>query len=80
MNATIRSATDAERGFCSRCGTTLTYATPARPGELDFTLATLDEPATLPPRMHIWVEDKLPWVKISDDLPQFATVPGGGGG
>jgi hypothetical protein len=25
----------------------------------------------LRPTMHIWVEDKLPWVKIGDDLPQY---------
>jgi hypothetical protein len=25
--------------------------------------------------MHIWVEDKLPWVHINDGRPQFKTVP-----
>lgn len=26
--------------------------------------------------MHIWVQDKLPWVHINDGRPQFKTVPG----
>ena len=38
--------------------------------------ATLDEAAQLAPRMHVWVADKLPWVTISDALPQFAAGSG----
>ena len=76
--ATIRATTGVERGFCGACGTTLTYANNRRVGEIDFTLASLEDPAALRPQMHIWVEDKLPWVVIADGLPQFATVPGGG--
>jgi hypothetical protein len=59
------------RGFCGACGTTLTYSHEARGGEIDVALATLDEPARLAPRMHIWVGDKLPWVVISDGRPQY---------
>ena len=36
-----------------------------------MTLGTLDEPARLAPQMHVWVEDKLPWVMIADALPQW---------
>jgi hypothetical protein len=59
------------RGHCQRCGTSLTYQHSDRAGEIDVTLATLDDPTRLRPSMHIWVEDKLPWVKIGDDLPQY---------
>jgi len=45
---------------------------------LDFTLLSLDDPSVLAPQMHIWVQDKLPWIKLSDGLPQFQTVPGQG--
>ena len=62
------------RGFCDRCGTTLTYRHAARADEIDFALATLQEPALLAPQMHIWVQDKLPWVSIDDGLPQYRTV------
>ena len=36
------------------------------------TMASLDDPAMLPPEPHVWVQDKLPWVVIADARPQFA--------
>jgi hypothetical protein len=59
------------RGHCARCGTHLTYANSARPGEIDVSLASLDDPTALEPTAHIWVEDKLPWVKLADGLLEF---------
>jgi len=67
-----RSSPGVVRGFCGACGTSLTYRLETRPAEIDVTLASLDEPARFAPQMHVWVSDKLPWVRISDDLPQFA--------
>jgi hypothetical protein len=72
-----RSSAQAWRGFCARCGTSLTYRNEARPTEIDVTLATLDDPTRLVPAMHVWVKDRLPWVAIGDGLPQF---PEGGTG
>ena len=74
--AVVRSSHPVERGFCSACGTSLTYRNAQRPGEIDLTLATLDAPAAFEPRMHIWVQDKLPWVRIADDLPRYAMAAG----
>jgi hypothetical protein len=45
-------------------------------GDVDFTLVSLDAAAGIEPQMHIWVQDKLPWVHINDGRPQFKTVPG----
>jgi hypothetical protein len=70
--AEFRSSPPVTRGFCAACGSCLTYRHDARPTEIDVTLATLDEAAQLAPQMHVWVADKLPWVKIGDGLPQFA--------
>ena len=67
----FRSSAQVSRGFCAHCGTSLTYRHEARAGEIDVTLATLDDPTLLPPRMHVWVKDRLPWVAIGDDLPQL---------
>ena len=72
---TVQSSPGVERGFCGACGSSITYRNAKRPAEVDFTLATLDEAAALAPRMHIWVQDKLPWVQITDGLTQHATVP-----
>ncbi|HEY3731813.1 MAG TPA: GFA family protein [Steroidobacteraceae bacterium] len=66
------SSPGVRRGFCGQCGTTLTYFHEQRADELDVTLASLDVPGVLRPEVHIWVEDKLPWVVIADGRPQFA--------
>jgi hypothetical protein len=71
-----RSSPEAERGFCSTCGTSLTYRHALRIGEVDFTLVSLDAAEGFVPQMHIWVQDKLPWVHIGDGRPQFETVAG----
>jgi hypothetical protein len=74
-----RSSHPVLRGFCAACGGALTYRHDARAGEIDVTLASLDDAARLAPQMHVWVGEKLPWVRIADGLPQFAaaTVPPG---
>jgi hypothetical protein len=66
------------RGHCAACGSSLTYRNALRPGEIDVTLATLDDAAALPPVAHIWMQDKLPWVIIGDSLPRYLTVMPGG--
>ena len=65
------SAPDVTRGLCPTCGTSLTYEHANRAGEVDVTLTSFDDPAAFSPAAHIWVEDKLPWVEISDGLPQY---------
>jgi hypothetical protein len=71
-----KSSTQVLRGFCGTCGTALTYRHELRIDEIDFTLVSLANPMDIAPERHIWVQDKLPWVQIHDDLPQFQTVPG----
>lgn len=34
-------------------------------------VGTLDTPAALPPRAHIFVRSKQPWVQLGDDVPTF---------
>jgi hypothetical protein len=70
--AEYASSPPVRRGFCATCGTPLTYQNQATPGEIDVTLATLDEPGPLAPVAHIWVSHKLPWVTLGDGLPQHA--------
>jgi hypothetical protein len=59
------------RGICSTCGSSITYENEKRPGEVDLTVNTLDDPTLPVLRAHIWTEDKQPWMQISDDLPVF---------
>jgi len=68
------SSPNVERGFCSTCGTTLTYAHAERADEIDFTLSSLADPSRAAPEMHIWLRDKLPWLVLGDTLPRHETV------
>jgi hypothetical protein len=46
------------------------------PARVGVSLATLDEPATLRPDMHVWVSEKLAWLLIEDGLPEHDLGPG----
>lgn len=59
-----------ERGFCGRCGTSLTYVAKERwPGQVSVLAPTLDEPAVATPTVHVYVAHRLPWIKLADGLP-----------
>jgi hypothetical protein len=58
-----------ERGFCGKCGTSLTYVGAGWPGQVSVLAPTLDEPDTVAPTVHVYVEHQLPWVKLADGLP-----------
>lgn len=59
------------RGICAACGTSISYEHVDRPGEIDLTLNSLDDPSAPVLKAHIWVEDKAPWFEIGDDLPVY---------
>ena len=74
----LRSSTHATRTFCAACGTQLTFADDATPGELDITIGSLDEPERICPTDHIFICSKLVWVTLADGLPQFEGGRAGG--
>jgi hypothetical protein len=59
------------RSFCGRCGTPVTYRRTDLPGEIDITVTSLDEPGSMAPGDHTWMEDALPWDKPGSELPQY---------
>lgn len=66
-----RASPDAERGFCSTCGSHLFW----KQSEEDHTgilAASVDEPSGLRMAKHIFVDDKGDYYDIADDLPRFA--------
>ncbi|HET9161451.1 MAG TPA: GFA family protein [Caulobacteraceae bacterium] len=65
------TSADLNRGFCAHCGSALTIQRLSQPQLIGLTLATLDDPNALPPDCHIWVSEKLDWVKLDDGLPQY---------
>ncbi len=74
-----RSSADAERGFCVRCGSTLTMHESVLDDRVQVSLGSLDRPGDVRPDDHVWTESQLSWLKIDDDLPRFprstAAVP-----
>ena len=62
------SSDQAERGFCARCGTPLTFA--YRDGNwMSVAIGSLDDPAAFPPVDQHGVESRLSWVNDLGQLP-----------
>ena len=68
----VRFTTDtaAIRGFCARCGTTLTYESPRWPEEVHVARACIDGELDREAGGHVYVDHKASWWPIADDLPQ----------
>lgn len=69
--AHFRSSDEAQRIFCSHCGTSLGYINDKHPEELDISAATLDDPSMVTPDDHLWIGSKLEWIEMADDLPRL---------
>jgi len=61
--------------FAACCGTHLFFEDTEDSKTVDVTIASLDDPTPFAPGKAIWLEDKLPWVKIDESLPSFAKTP-----
>ncbi|MDX1570784.1 MAG: GFA family protein [Xanthomonadales bacterium] len=66
------SSTEAERGFCSECGSTLFFRSERWPTEVHVALANIDEPIDRDPEAHVYYDSHVPWVDLGDDLPRKA--------
>jgi hypothetical protein len=52
------------RGFCARCGSTLTCESARLPAEMHFYVGAFDRAAELQPTRHVFAGEHLPWVHI----------------
>lgn len=66
-----RSSSEAERGFCDCCGSTLTMHEAILADRVQVALGSLDRPENVRPDDHVWTEAQLPWLHIADGLPRF---------
>ncbi|MDO8697565.1 MAG: GFA family protein, partial [Pseudomonas sp.] len=48
----------------------LALFTELSPDSLDVTVATLDHPEAAPAERHIWVKNRLPWLRLDPQLPE----------
>ena len=68
----FESSPGVHRAFCDRCGTPLTYRNARRPGEIDVTICSLEQPERAAPTDHIWMQDAPSWDRPGDGLPQYS--------
>ncbi|MBO9623433.1 MAG: GFA family protein [Sphingomonas sp.] len=66
----VASSEFGHRRFCTRCGTPLYMRVNHQPETLDFSIATLDEPAKVVPGFHIFYASRIPWAEPGDELPR----------
>ena len=64
-----RSTPFAERGFCSACGTPLTFRY-LHSAWIAIAIGSLDHPEVVRPEMHWGIESQVPWLALHHDLPR----------
>lgn len=62
--AILNSSESGTRWFCDRCGTPIAFQTARRPGKIDITVASLDDPDACPPTEDVYTETRLAWVPV----------------
>lgn len=60
-----------QRGFCSACGTPLSFEYADSPTNIDLTVGSFDEPGRFQPRHHFGVESAYPQWLDTTALPQY---------
>jgi hypothetical protein len=66
------SSPGAERGFCTRCGSTLFFRSQRWPGELHIVLANFEDPVDRAPQLHFYDSARVDWCALdpADGLPR----------
>ena len=59
------------RSFCPQCGTPLTFLAGPDAHEIAVTVCSFDQPETVTPADHTWVDNRLPWIRVADHLPAY---------
>jgi hypothetical protein len=72
--ARYASSETLERVFCTTCGTRL-FAWRRNGTAAGVALAGFDDRNAFAPTEHIWVAEKMDWVKLDAGLPQYRGMP-----
>ncbi len=62
------------RGFCSRCGTSLTFQGEGW-DEIGITAGSLDDPAAIKPESNVFLDHRQPWVIVDESLRNYSRFP-----
>ncbi len=60
------SSPGVQRGFCARCGSTLTCENERYPAETHFHIGAFDRAADLKPSGALFVEERLAWLNFAE--------------
>ena len=63
----------AQRGFCEKCGTPLSFKYHDPSARMYATIGSLDEPEKAPIVIQYGIESRLSWVKFCEDVPAERT-------
>lgn len=69
------SSPEAQRGFCSRCGSSLFFRSSQWPGELHIVRANFTVPLDREPQVHGFYDTHVPWFAVNDSLPKKPAPP-----
>ena len=56
--------------FCDTCGSLVGYRRSSRREHMDITTGTLDDPDRFPPKVEIWLDQKIGWETLHPNLPK----------
>lgn len=65
------SSENIRRGFCSGCGSSLSYRSTRYPDYLTLSIASLDDPDLVGPNYHIHTQNQVSWLSIDDDCKKY---------
>lgn len=65
------SSENVRRGFCSECGSTISFRDIRYPQYLTLTVVSLDNPNMVKPTYHIYTESQLEWFNTDDNHKKF---------
>lgn len=66
-----QSSAHVERGFCSQCGSTLTFGDSRYKEFTTLTIASLDDANLVKPTYHIHTKDQVSWLTIKDNCKRY---------
>ena len=65
------SSEQAQRGFCSNCGSSMLFRSDRWPDEVHVALGVLDGPVDKPPQAHVFHENHVNWIVMDDTIPRI---------
>jgi len=72
------SSPGVRRGFCPRCGTSLTFESTRWPDDVHLMVGNFESPESFTPQCHVFAGERMPWLRFADGLPRYRTVPSAG--